>query len=69
MSSPYTFPVSKMRDYWSSSSHELRHIIVTDNNYPQGNSTRRVEAYTVTIYDVSGHLHNYNHPKIIDHRV
>jgi hypothetical protein len=67
MSSPYYFPITTVQDSWSITSYPatagtgLKHTTITETHFPQGNSTRHVETYSVIVYDAAGRLDAYNH--------
>jgi hypothetical protein len=62
---PYPFPISTTQEIFTVRSvpaidgTQLKNTIVTETSYPEGNSTRKVETYSVTIYDATGKLNSY----------
>ena len=63
---PYPFPVSSFQDVFKVTSipatqgTNLKHTVITETAYPNGNNTKKVETYSVTIYDAAGRLYAYN---------
>ena len=61
----FPFPISTTQDVYrvravpAVDGTHIRHTTITETSYPEGNSTRRVESYTVTVYDATGRLNSY----------
>jgi hypothetical protein len=61
----FPFPVSTYQDIFkvravpSIDGTHISHTVITETSYPEGNSTRRVETYSVTVYDATGRLNSY----------
>lgn len=62
---PFPFPISNVQEVYRTRSvpavdgTQIKNTVVTETSYPEGNSTRRVETYTVTVYDAVGRLNSY----------
>lgn len=62
---PFPFPISSFQDVYrtravpAADGTHIRHTVVTETSYPEGNSTRKVETYSVTVYDATGRLNSY----------
>lgn len=62
---PFPFPVSNVQEVFKIQSvpsidgTSIKNTVITETSYPKGNSTRRVETYSVTIYDATGRLNSY----------
>jgi len=62
---PFPFPISTVQEVFRLRSipavdgTQIKNTVVTETSYPEGNSTRRVESYTVTVYDATGRLNSY----------
>jgi hypothetical protein len=62
---PFPFPISSYQDVFKIQAvpaidgTKISHTVITETSYPEGNSTRKVESYTVTVYDATGRLNSY----------
>lgn len=62
---PYPFPISTFQDVFkvlaipAIDGTKISHTVVSETSYPEGNTTRRVETYSVTVYDATGRLNSY----------
>jgi hypothetical protein len=62
---PFPFPIHSTQDVYrvravpSVDGIHIKHTTITETSYPEGNSTRRVETYSVTVYDAAGRLNSY----------
>lgn len=62
---PFPFPISNIQETYKIRSvpaidgTSIKNTVVTETVYPEGNSTRRVETYSVTVYDATGRLNSY----------
>ena len=62
---PFPFPISNVQEVFkiqavpSIDGTSIKNTVITETSYPEGNSTRRVETYSVTIYDATGRLNSY----------
>ena len=62
---PFPFPIHttqevyKIRAVPAVDGTNIKNTVVTETSYPEGNSTRRVETYSVTVYDAAGRLNSY----------
>ena len=61
----FPFPISiiqetfKVRAVPAIDGTSIKNTVVTETSYPKGNSTKRVETYSVIIYDATGRLNSY----------
>lgn len=62
---PFPFPISSVQDVYRTRAvpaidgTHIKHTVITETSYPDGNNTRKVESYSVTVYDASGRLNSY----------
>jgi hypothetical protein len=62
---PFPFPISNVQEVFkikavpSIDGTSIKNTVITETSYPEGNSTRRVETYSVTVYDATGRLNSY----------
>ena len=62
---PLPFPISNVQEVFKIQAvpaidgTSIKNTVITETSYPEGNSTRRVETYSVTVYDSTGRLNSY----------
>ena len=62
---PFPFPlhvvqeVYKVRVVPAVDGTSIQNTVITESSYPEGNSTRKVETYSVMVYDATGRLNSY----------
>jgi len=62
---PYPFPVHvvqevyKVRAIPAVDGTSITNTVITETSYPEGNNTRKVETYSVIVYDAAGRLNSY----------
>lgn len=62
---PYPFPVpiiqevNTIRSVPAVDGTQIKNIKITETVFPEGNSIRRVETYSVMVYDAVGRLNSY----------
>lgn len=62
---PFPFPISVTQDIYKTRAvpavdgTSIKHVVITETSHPDGNNTRKVETYSVTVYDAAGRLNSY----------
>ncbi len=61
----FPFPISTVQEVFNIRSVpsvegvSIKNTRIVETTFPEGNSTRRVDTYSVTVYDATGRLYSY----------